>query len=239
MSIITNILKNNEHRPYPLPKGNWTYYQEWNRALFLHYKVPYELLRQLVPTGLQLDSYNNDCYISLVAFTMEKIRPKQLPAISFISDFHEINIRTYVEKDGKKGVYFLNIEAGKLLSAIVAKCLSGLPYEFATIKRADNQYNSENKKKNFLLDVSFDIEEIILEKTPLDLWLTERYCLFLDIKESLFRYDIHHQEWNLRGLKINKLNVNYHLKNISLSPNYHLCHYSDGTQVISWNRVKL
>lgn len=239
MSSITHILSQTKHRPYVLPKGNWVYYQEWNRAVFLHYKVSYESLRELVPNDLLLDNYNGYYYVSLVAFTMEKIRPKQLPSIEFISDFDEINIRTYVEKDGKKGVYFLNIEAGKMLSVLVAKSLSGLPYEFSKIKRTENQYFSHNKKKSFHFEALFEVGNSISPKTELDLWLTERYCLFLDINNTLYRYDIHHEEWNIKSLKINRLNTNYRFKNILLSSDFDLCHYSEGTQVISWKRVKL
>ncbi|MFJ1473726.1 YqjF family protein [Capnocytophaga cynodegmi] len=239
MPSITHILSQTQHRPYVLPEGNWVYYQEWNRALFLHYKVPYESLRELVPNDLYLDSYDEDYYVSLVAFTMEKIRPKYLPSVGFISDFDEINVRTYVEKNGKKGVYFLNIEAGKMLSTLIAKSLSGLPYEFSSMKRTENQYISHNKKKNFHFETAFEIGNHISQKTELDLWITERYCLFLDSDNTLYRYDIHHEEWKIKSLHINKLNVDYRLKNIHLTPNFDLCHYSEGTQVISWSRVKL
>ena len=45
---------------------------------------------------------------------MEQIRPRYLPAVSLVSDFHEINLRTYIDNDERKGVYFLNIEAANL-----------------------------------------------------------------------------------------------------------------------------
>lgn len=44
---------------------------------------------------------------------MQKISPKNLFPLKFISDFHKINIRTYVDNNDKKKVYFLNIEAEK------------------------------------------------------------------------------------------------------------------------------
>jgi uncharacterized protein YqjF (DUF2071 family) len=81
-----------------------------------------------------------------------KIRPKKLPAVKFISDFHEINLRTYIDNDNKKGVYFLNIEAEKHLSAFIARNLSGLPYEKSIIQRRDKIYSSKNSIKNFALE---------------------------------------------------------------------------------------
>ena len=102
-----------------LNKKKWNYYQEWNNAIFLHFKIPYNILKPLIPKGLELDSFNNNYYVSLVAFTMNELHPKNLFPIGFISDFHEINIRTYVKKNNHHGVYFLNIEAEKKYQLIL------------------------------------------------------------------------------------------------------------------------
>jgi len=240
LSIIKEILNDTSHRPFAMPEGNWAYYQEWNRALFLHWVVPYELLRKYVPSNLNIDTIDGKCYVSLVAFTMEKIRPKFLPSVGYISDFDEINVRKYIDNDHKKGVYFLNIEAGKLLSAFVAKTISGLPYEKAIIHRTDKMYHSENTKKGFTLDAAFEINQKITHKTDLDKWLTERYCLYLDKDNELYRYDIHHKEWQLKSVIMENLKVNYKVGNINLNnlqPN--LTHYSEGIKVIAWKRKKI
>lgn len=63
----------------------------------------------MVPHDLEIDLFEGKPWVYLVAFTMEKIRPKYLPSFPPISDFDEINIRTYVKKDNKAGVYFLSI----------------------------------------------------------------------------------------------------------------------------------
>jgi uncharacterized protein len=223
-----------------MPEGNWIYYQEWNRALFLHWVVPFELLRKCVPSNLTIDTFEGNCYISLVALTMEKIRPKFLPSIRYISDFDEINIRTYIDNDNKKGVYFLNIEAGKTISAFIAKVISGLPYEKAKINRTNKFYNSKNLKKGFRLNTEFEVIKEISSKTELDKWLTERYCLYLDQDRELYRYDIHHKEWEIKNVTIKNLNVNYKIGEINLKerqPN--LVHYSDGIKVIAWKRKKI
>src|SRR5581483_12444548 len=142
MTNIAAILSSTSHRPYELPVTQWKYYQEWNQALFLHWKVPLAVLRKYVPEQLHIDDFNGDYYVSLVAFTMQKIRPRNLPAVKFLSNFHEINIRTYIDNGNKKGVYFLSMEAGKLLSTFVAKKLSGLPYEKSVIARTAKTYTS-------------------------------------------------------------------------------------------------
>ncbi len=239
MAKIDDILTNTKHRPFDFPKGNWVYYQEWNNALFLHWKIPFEIVRELVPKQFNIDTFDDNAYVSLVAFTMEKIRPRNLPSISYISDFDEINLRTYVNNDNKQGVYFLNIEAGKSLSTFIAKQLSGLPYEKADLSRTKTTYKSKNTKKDFHLDTEFEIKELRTEKTKLDKWLTERYCLYIDINETFYCYDIHHKEWEIKNVELKKLNLKYDIKKLSLTNKPDLRHYSNGVEVVAWKKTKI
>lgn len=239
MTEIDEILIDTKHRPFDFPEGNWFYYQEWNNALFLHWKVPFEILSELVPEQLNIDTFDGNAYVSLVAFTMEKIRPRNLPSINFVSDFDEINLRTYINNDNKKGVYFLNIEAAKSLSAFIARQLSGLPYEKANLSRTNTTYKSANTKKGFYLDTEFEIKELLTEKTELDKWLTERYCLYLDVKGTFYRYDIHHKEWKVKNVELKKLNLKYDIEKLNLTNKPYLAHYSDGVKVVAWKRAKI
>lgn len=240
MDKIKDALFYTSHRPWGMPKGDWVYYQEWNRLIFLHFEVDYEDLRALVPSTLELDDLNGKYYISVVPFTMEKIRPRHLPSVGFISDFEELNVRTYVKVNGKSGVYFLNIEAGKTLSAKVAKGLSGLPYEKAMMKREEGYYYSLNQDKSFFLKAEFEIGEVVQKKTPLQLWLTERYCLYICDKEKVFRYEIHHKEWRLREIAFDNLELDYNFGAIHLTEKDVICpNYSEGVVVLSWAKEKV
>jgi len=93
-------------------------------------------LKKHVPKELEIDLFKGKPWVSVVAFTMENIRPKNIPAFSPISNFHEINIRTYVKMNNKNGVYFLSIEGGKRLSCKIAKFISDLPYRYSIIDRS-------------------------------------------------------------------------------------------------------
>ena len=239
MKTTTKILSLKSHRDYDYPQQSWMYYQEWNRVLFLHYQVPVELLHDLIPKELTIDSFEGTAYISIVPFTMENIRPRFLPSLDFVSNFGEINVRTYVVKDGRRGVYFLNIEAEKYLSAFLSKKLSGLPYEKSNIKITGSKYISQNINKGFFLDTEYTIGEKIQNKTALDLWLTERYCLYVDNKDSLFRYEIHHEEWDLNTVQLKKLDLNYEIGKLKVTESTDLVHYSKGVKVLAWNKVKV
>lgn len=237
---IKELLQNTAHRPWNVPQKRFSYYQEWNRALFFHWKVDAEALQKYLPNNLELDLFEGSAWISLVAFTMEKIRPRLLPAVSLLSNFDEINLRTYVVKNGKQGVYFLNIEAGKKLSADVARFLSGLPYEFSMMRRNNtNFYQAQFDKKGFRFKARYRVGKPLTEKSDLDVFLTERYCLYTNAKDQLFRYEIQHLPWEIHQLWVSELETQYQIGTINLSRLPDKMHYSQGVQVVAWGKEEI
>lgn len=242
MSTVTEILAQTEHRPWDLPTTPWLYYQEWNEVLFMHWEIDPEIVKELLPENLELDLYNQKAWVSLVPFTMEKIRPAFLPYFAPISNFHEINLRTYVTKNGKSGVYFINIGSQKWLSTLLAKKLSGLPYENATINRefdgVNQKYTVLNKTKGYDFSANFSTSPRTKTKNPLEIWLTERYCLYVDQGENLYCYDIHHKVWELEQVEIdpNRFQVNYQVRNLKLVTYPDYINYSHGIKVLAWNK---
>lgn len=235
---IDEILKTKTHRPWELPNKNWKYYQEWNNTIFLHWKVDEKELQKLVPNDLELDLFEGSPWVSLVAFTMEKIRPKNLPAFSPISNFHEINIRTYVKYNGKPGVYFLSIEGGNSISCQIARSLSELPYRYSNINRKNGYYHSSNSEFSDELEMKYKIGDNLVKKTGLDIWLTERYALFQDTENTINSFEIHHIEWPVNALEITQLNIDYPRFNHLINPSPERVAYSTGVQVIAWGKVQ-
>jgi len=241
---ITQILQNVAHRPWEISHKPWRFYQEWNNAVFLHWKVSPEVIHPLIPSTVKLDTFRGEAWVSLVAFTMEKLRVSYLPAVPGISNFHEINLRTYVTRDNKPGVYFLSIEAQKLLAVLIAKNISGLPYKKALIKRDNkgkaSRYSSVNAIKGFVLDSIYEAGEQEYERAPLDKWLVERYCLYLDRHERLFRYDIHHLQWEIRKIDVKHLNLQYKVGDLVIKEKQpDLSHFSPGVKVLAWPRISV
>ena len=235
------ILRTIEHRPWDMPKEPWKFYQEWNQAIFLHWEVTLTTLTELekwVPKELEIDLFNGKPWISVVAFTMEQIRPRYLPSFPPISNFDEINIRTYVKSNNKTGVYFLSIEGGTSLSCKVAKTISELPYRFSKIKRTPNQYTSINTEFNDQLDIQFEVRKEYKEKTALDRWLTERYALFQDTDTSINEFEIHHLEWIINEIEVNKLDIKYPRFDKLIKNKPKKVQYSKGVKVMAWGKQK-
>lgn len=235
---ISEILSVTEHRPWKIPTEKWRFYQEWNRAIFLHWQVELEELRKFVPDELEIDLFEGKPWVSVVAFTMEKIRPRNLPSFPPISDFHEINIRTYIKSNNKTGVYFLSIEGGTNISCKVAKGMSELPYRYSKIKRKQNQYQSYNSEYKDELDIEFVVGKEVIEKSSLDLWLTERYALFQDTEKSINEFEIHHLEWPINEIELKKAVVNYQRFDMLLKSEPHKVQYSTGVKVLAWGKQK-
>src|SRR5215211_3176375 len=102
--------------------------QTWGKLLFLHWRVPAGLLRPLVPAGLEIDLFDGSAWIGMTPFTMWGIRPARLPALPLVSRSHELNVRTYVHRDGVPGVWFLSLDASNPLAVVGARLAFHLPY---------------------------------------------------------------------------------------------------------------
>lgn len=230
------IINQTEHRPWEIPNQNWQFYQEWNRAIFLHWQVDLVELKNFVSEEIEIDLFEGKPWVSLVAFTMEKIRPRYLPYFPPISNFDEINIRTYVKLKNKKGVYFLSIEGGKKLSCKISKLISKLPYRFSKMKRTSNKYSSNNSEFGDEFNIDFSIGKKVEKKSKLDEWLTERYALFQGSNTSINEFEIHHLEWEIKELEFEKLKVNYSRFGKLLNERPDKIQYSDGVQVLAWGK---
>lgn len=231
------ILEEVAHRPWPIPNQRWVWYQEWNDVAFLHWKVPEAWLKPQVPKGLTIDTFEGACWISLVAFTMNNVRPYSLPAFTPLSNFFELNIRTYVTNGGKAGVYFLSIEASKQIACLMAQSFSGLPYQYAAMERTSERFQSHNARTGNRFDIAFQTGTPTQAK-PLDLWLTERYCLYQDVSDVLYRYEVQHKQWDVYQMALTQSAIQYRgYENIINRPPDRL-HYSPGVPVLAFAKEK-
>jgi Uncharacterized conserved protein len=91
-------------------RGDPFLFADWERILFLHFAIAPELLRPLIPPPLELDLYEGQAYLSLVAVTMRNFRPGPLSftwAFRLIRCQRFLNVRTYVHHRGEPGAFFL------------------------------------------------------------------------------------------------------------------------------------
>jgi Uncharacterized conserved protein len=204
-------LKFVQHRPWALPKGPWIMAQNWHDLLFAHWPVSTEKMRELVPRGLELDTFDGRAWIGIVPFRMSGVRLRGTPALPGLSAFPELNVRTYVNAKGKPGVWFFSLDAANRVAVEVARAWFRLPYFLARMRleaRGDAIHYSSRRVDRFgrseTLKMKFEAGGQGFEARPgsLEYFLTERYCLYAQRKVGgILRGEIHHAPWVLQNAR--------------------------------------
>jgi uncharacterized protein len=110
------------------PAGWPIRYQSWGKLLFLHWPVPADLLRPLVPEPLAIDTFEGTAWVGITPFTMWGVRPVFSPSLPFLSESHEPNARTYVYLDGIPGIWVFSLDANNTIAVWGARLAFHLPY---------------------------------------------------------------------------------------------------------------
>ncbi|MGH9931173.1 MAG: YqjF family protein [Pyrinomonadaceae bacterium] len=197
------------------PNGRPIMYQKWGKLLFMHWRLDEKMLRPLIPSQLEIDTFDGSAWIGVVPFTMWGIRASFLPAIPGTSAFHELNVRTYVRHRGVPSVWFLSLDAANRLAVWGARTFYHLPYFNAqmSLNQTGNtiSYSSVRKDRRGApaeLEATWNIGETLPPTSPgsLEFFLTERYCLDTEHRGKLYRARIHHRPWPLKQAELASLN---------------------------------
>lgn len=108
----------------------------WARAVFIHYEADPPLLQRQIP--FQLDLYEGRAFVSIVAFTLWRMRPRiggRLSEWLFkpIASHGFLNVRTYVRQAGEPGIFFLAEWLSNPLSVWLGPRIFGLPYRLGKL----------------------------------------------------------------------------------------------------------
>jgi uncharacterized protein YqjF (DUF2071 family) len=194
------------HRPWPLPEGRWLQGQSWCDLLFAHWRVPAEALRRVVPSTLPLHlDPEGSAWLGVTPFLVKGLRLRGTPPLPWVSEFPELNVRTYVELDGKPGIYFLSLDAARRAAVIAARRTYRLPYFHARMRvnRVGARFDYDSRR----IDSSGPAARFRGSYAPAGpptadepaRWLAERYCAYtVDEQLRPLRIDIHHPPWPLQ-----------------------------------------
>ena len=194
-------------------------YHVWSDLLFAHWRVPVELLRPLIPRELEIDTFEGDAWLGLVPFHMSGVRPRWFPAMPFVSEFHETNIRTYVHFKGRDpGVWFISLDAACRVALEVARWKWHLNYFHAEmdLRREGDEVRYSSRRidsrspRRADVDITARIGEplnpepgVSVEPGTLEHFLAERYVLYAnDHRGRLLRGRVHHSPYPLRSAEI-------------------------------------
>ena len=118
-------------------RGEPLFYATWDRAVMIHYEADPAALQSCVP--FPLDLHGGSGLVSLVAFTLRRMRPKRggRPTewlLKAIATHEFLNVRTYVRVNGEPGIYFLAEWLSNAISVPLGPPVFGLPYRYGRIR---------------------------------------------------------------------------------------------------------
>jgi uncharacterized protein len=238
---LDRILQIVDHRPWPLPSGPWTMKQIWHNLLFAHWPVPHDQLRPLVPKELPLDVFDGACWVGVVPFHMSGARLRGMPPIPWLSQFPELNLRTYVMLENKPGVFFFSLDAASLLAVVGARALYHLPYVHARMRVGIEQevvhYSSQRAHSSAQLVAEYSPTGTVHHTSPgsLEYFFTERYCLYTVYRSAVYCCEIHHAPWPLQDataeFHVNTMAASH---GIALPGTKPLLHFARRQEVLIW-----
>jgi len=176
-------------------------YQSWKELLFLHWEFPAEDIQATLPPGLTVDTFEGRAFVGLVPFYMRGIRPRFCPALPGISNFLELNVRTYVfDEHGRPGVWFYSLDCNQALAVRVARRFFHLPYFDAKMSAPTGQtsidYVCDRRSDESKTHITYQAGQRLAVPEPgsLEFFLLERYRLFSYNPKSsqLYSGRVHH-----------------------------------------------
>jgi uncharacterized protein len=223
--------------------------QTWGKLLFMHWRLPAEVLRAHVPAQLEVDSFGGETWIGVTPFTIWNMRASFLPPVPGLSEMHELNVRTYVHYRGTPGVYFFSLDANSALAVLGARTFFLVPYFNADISLKQEgeriTYHSRRTHSDApaaVFDADWTIGGPLPESQPgtLPFFLTERYCFYTVSDSTVYRCRIHHAPWPLRDAEVSAYHSTMIQSHGMPAPDGPpLLHYSEEIDVDIWPLEKL
>lgn len=194
----------------------------WQKLLFVNYKVNKELLLPYLPTGLELDDYDNTYYLSFVAMRFDNTRVLGI-SFPFHKRFEEVNLRFYVKRklsDGsyKKGVVFISEIVPKRVITMIARMLYNESYQtlamshqwLDTKKFQDISYSLHKNNQTHTITVTTDNTNIDIKPQGHQDFIIERYFGYTKNKQDkTIEYEVRHKPWQTQGIINHKIDINF------------------------------
>lgn len=184
-------------------------HQAWRSLLFAHWRVEPERIQRTLPAGLKVDTFGGDAYLGIVPFFMCDIRPWWSPCLPGLSNFLELNVRTYVhDAAGTPGVWFYSLDCNQRLAVWGARTFYHLPYRRAAMSAPKTTDASGDEIDYRSHVVSTDLrcaaryrlgrDEKLALPGSLEFFLVERYTLFAAARDGrLFTGRVYHKPYPL------------------------------------------
>jgi uncharacterized protein len=192
-------------------------YQTWSWLSFLHWSYDPAVVQRLLPTSLEVQTFQGQAWVGVTPFLLEDLRTPVGPALPWFTSFPETNVRTYVVgPDGREGLWFFSLDAGRLEPVLVARSTYALPYMWSamTVERDGPvvRYRSRRRWPGPTLaasSVTLEVGDRLGpgELGPFDHYLTARWQLYTTLGPLLARSTVEHEPWPLYQAVVRELDT--------------------------------
>jgi uncharacterized protein YqjF (DUF2071 family) len=182
---------------------------EWRDLAMLNYEVNPDLLRKLVPSGTELDSWNGKTFLSLVGFRFIKTKVWGI-SVPFHSNFDEVNLRFYVRRlegaEVKRGVVFIREIVPRWLIAALARIFYNEPYVALPMSHAirsdvtalDVEYGWKHGPSTNKIGATAKGTPLLPENGSLEQFIAEHYWGYTAQKDGgCIEYQVQHPPWKV------------------------------------------
>jgi uncharacterized protein YqjF (DUF2071 family) len=186
--------------------------QQWQDLAYIHWRYPIEEIQALLPIGVEVDSFDGSAWVGLIPFSMRNIGLPRMPAVPYFGSFPEVNVRTYVRRNGIPGVWFFSLDVNRFLPALVARVSYFLPYCWgkASNKRTDSTLETEVRRRwpsRASTSIRVSIGNPIETPDELSVFLSARWGLYSRGIGKGVRYaPVDHERWPLWTARLESLN---------------------------------
>ncbi|MFR9795675.1 YqjF family protein [Streptomyces sp. MS06] len=190
--------------PPPRPVRRAVTRQYWRDLVFLHWQAdPFEVAR-LLPAGTAPDLHHGRAYVGLVFFRMQHLSLGPTPALPYLGEFNEVNVRLYSrDRQGRRAVVFRSLDCDRLLPVLAARAGLGLPYRWSAISRRwfDHRliYRVRGRRgARPAARVWIDVDDTPATPSPLEQFLTNRWGLHARVRGTTYHMPQRHPAWTFR-----------------------------------------
>lgn len=187
--------------------------QGWYDLVYVHFEYPVDAVQQLLPKGLEVDTYDDKAWVGLIPFSMRGIGIPRLPAIPYLGSFPEVNVRTYVTRNGVPGVWFFSLDINRMAPTFVARTTYKLPYCFGAVshmREGDDVYTTVRRRWPRLQNgnsprtaMHVRISDHIDTPTDFDVFVSARWGLYSHAGRKSLRYaPVEHPPWPLQRASV-------------------------------------
>jgi uncharacterized protein YqjF (DUF2071 family) len=175
-------------------------------VIFVHFRVDAGRLQRRIP--LELDRFDDQAYVSLVAFTQQNLSlatgAKVARWLAAPVAHHEfLNVRTYVRRGQVRGIYFMTEWIPNRLAAWIGPRMYGLPYRLGGLRYGTRRREVISGSKRLLIETKRS-PGAVKHASPmaLDGFLLERYTAFTHRHGVTRRFDVEHAPWLQSSLDV-------------------------------------